>query len=66
MPVTAQAPTPVTPEDPNDPVVLRARLDRVTAAYNDAWNYYQACDHFTQFERGAIEALGKIHTALTA
>jgi len=43
-----------------------ARLARVDGAFNDAWNYYLARDHFTNRERGAIEALEKIKKALTA
>lgn len=45
-------------------VTADERLARVQCAANEAWNYYQAKDEFTRFERGAIEALGKIKTAL--
>lgn len=63
----ASTPTPLpAPSDVPPNRSAAETLERVWAAYNKAWNENEACDYFTNRERGIREALLKIKTALTA
>lgn len=65
------APAPTPPDTPSPTEVTPKRtaeevLERVWAAYRKAWAINEACDHFTNRERGIREALVAIYIALTS